>query len=463
MAGLLAVMVLASAWYVLREPHLLQMVPVTTFQGNKVAPGVSPDGRFLAFSSSGPEQVRKADLWVKDLQSGSLRQLTETPNLTETSPAWSPDGREIAFLRDGSGIYIMPSTGGIERRISATGTWVAWNPDGRSLLIRDREGDGPFAVHQVFLDGRARRQVTHPRLGDGEWRFAVSPDGSRIAFSRAESGTGDLFIAPLDGGEPRRVTNWNEAPQGVVWTSDGRYVIYSRTDGLWKIGADEREAGRGKHLSDRFATNLSISRENRLVFQAPNRDVSFRMIDLTAPLLDGVFQAVKPFPGSNHYETPGPFSPDGSRFLFLAGLRPQLVSSQADGTGLRPLLPKTMQGVSAGSWSPDGREIVFDASIDGNVDLYAVPSGGGSPKRLTSDPSVDNAASFRTMDAGSISRRRAQEWRPTFGACRRRAVPPRGLLRTAGSSQGNRRMRDSCITWTVPRLWSACGSKVRPS
>jgi len=122
--------------------------------------------------------------------------------------------------------------------------------------------------------------------------------------------------------------------------------------------------------------------------------VSFRLIDLTAPLLNGVFQAVKPFPGSKRYETPGAFSPDGSRFLFVSGMHPQLWSAQADGTGLRPLVSNAPQGLSPGSWSPDGREVVYDASVDGNLDVYVVSSQGGSPKRLTYEPSADGAASF---------------------------------------------------------------------
>jgi Tol biopolymer transport system component len=384
----------AVAWYLLRVPRSVEIVPIATFQGNKVAPGLSPDGRYLAFSSMGPEAAQRADLWIQDLQTGSLRRLTDTPNLTETSPSWSPDGREIAFLRDGSGIFTIASAGGGERRVAATGTWVVWSSDGKSVLVRDRDDDGPFAVFQVFLDGRARHQLTHPKLGDGDWRFAISPDGSRLAFSRVEPGTGDLYVASMAGSEPRRVTNWNQAPAAVVWSADGRELIYSRTDGLWKIPADLKEPGHGTHLAARFATNLSISRGNRLVFQAPNRDMSFIMIDLTAPLVNETFQAVKPFPGSKHNETPGPFSPDGSRFLFLAGLQPQLWSAQADGTGLRPLVPNPMQGLSVGSWSPDGREIVLDANVDGNVDLYVVSSLGGRLKRLTFEPAADGLASY---------------------------------------------------------------------
>jgi hypothetical protein len=116
----------ASSWYARRTPPFLKIIPVAQFQGNKLAPALSPDGRFLAFSSTGPEKVQRADLWVEDLQTGSLRRLTDTPTLIETSPSWSPDGRQIAFLRDGSGIYIMPCGGGPEKKISATGTWVVW-------------------------------------------------------------------------------------------------------------------------------------------------------------------------------------------------------------------------------------------------------------------------------------------------------------------------------------------------
>src|SRR6185369_4033108 len=63
-------------------------------------------------------------------------------------------------------------------------------------------------------------------------------------------------------------------------------------------------------------------------------------------------------------------------------------------TGFRQLVPNALQGLSPGSWSPDGRQIVYDASVDGNVDLYSVAGMGGSPKRLTFEPSLDNAASF---------------------------------------------------------------------
>ncbi len=393
-----AVLTSSSLRKAARAPHL---VSITPFQSNKQAPALSPDGRFVAFSSRGPENSGGADIWVKAVDSEALRRLTATPQFTETSPAWSPDGREIAFIRAGEGVFIVPASGGTERKVSESGIWTAWAPDGKSILIRDREGDAPFAIYQISLDGRKRHRLTEPRLADGDWRFSVSPDGSSLAVVRYEAGLGDIHIVPMKGGDSRRVTNWGGTLEGVVWTPDGRELIYSKHDGLWRISAGLAQAGRGSRIQgvSVHATNLSISRPGpgqaaRLVFQAPDRDLSFRMIDLTAPLHEGVIQAVKPFPASTHLEYPGPFSPDGRHFAFVSGRPPQLWISGADGTGLRQITSANVTELSAGSWSPDGRRIVYHASVNGNTDIFVVDAAGGVPKRLTFETSMDSTASW---------------------------------------------------------------------
>src|SRR5262249_15988495 len=158
-------------------------------------------------------------IWVKAVDSEDLRRLTNTPEFRETNPVWSPDGREIAFVRAGHGVFIMPQSGGPERKVSDAGDIVDWTPDGKSVLVRYREGDGPYGIYQFFLDGRERRRLTHPLVGDGDWTFRVSPDGSRLAFIRYEHrGIGDLFVVPMWGGEPYRLTNWHGSLCGPVWS-----------------------------------------------------------------------------------------------------------------------------------------------------------------------------------------------------------------------------------------------------
>jgi Tol biopolymer transport system component len=135
----------------------------------------------------------------------------------------------------------MSQLGGAERQVSASGTQVAWAGDSKSVLIRDREGDtGPFGIYRVFLDTLERRRLTQAPVGAGDWKFEVSPDGSTLAFIRYEKvGIADLYVVPMDGGEPRRLSNWNGIIDGVSWTPNGREIVYSvdepTASRLWRI------------------------------------------------------------------------------------------------------------------------------------------------------------------------------------------------------------------------------------
>ena len=150
----------------------------------------------------------------------------------------------------------MSQLGGAERKVSASGTYVAWVSDLKSVLIRDREGNaGPFSIYQVLLDTLERRQLTHAPVGAGDWRFDVSPDGRTLAFIRYErEGIADLYVVPMPGGEPRRLTNWSRALTGLSWTPDGRDIVYSVEDWsagrLWRIHASSAGPGRGSPIAD---------------------------------------------------------------------------------------------------------------------------------------------------------------------------------------------------------------------
>ena len=335
-AGLLAAII---TWTVV---HRMSSVPdrllrVTSFPGEIGAPALSPDGNFVAFSWKGPEANGAPDIWIKSIASGDLRRLTATPELSETAPAWSPDGGRIAFARRDHGIFVVPQLGGEERKVSGSGTHVGWAPDGTSVLIRHGERDGPFGIYQVSLDTLERRALTQPPSGVGDWRFNVSPDGTMLAFIRYErAGLGDLFVVPLAGGEPRRLTNLNAAINGVDWTPDGRDLSYS-FGGLWCLPVRGTPSGGGSRMPGvpDSAKNPSVSRPRsgrpgRLAFQVENADVNFRIVDLQAPLNRGVFQAAKPFAAASRLDYPGTFSPDGGSLAFVS----------ARGTA-KPSLPNT--------------------------------------------------------------------------------------------------------------------------
>ena len=295
----------------------------------------------------------------------------------------------------------MSRLGGAERKVSATGAIAGWMPDGKSLLIRDRLKDQPYAIFKLDLESLERRQLTEPRAGDGDWRFDVSPNGEMLAFIRfSRTGAGDLFVMPLRGGEPRRLTDWNRYLTGVAWMPNGKEIIYSLDGRLWRVAAAPGSPRRGSPVPDipMSAVGLSISRPAsgrpaRLAFRTGRNGVSLRRVDLSVPAEGGVLKAVQAFAPATRTDTPGRFSPDGSKVAFVSNRNsqnPELWVADCNGGQLRQITSLgSASRMLAGSWSPDSRTIAFDAEIDGRVEIYAVSAEGGQPARLASASSID--------------------------------------------------------------------------
>ena len=71
-------------------------------------------------------------------------------------------------------------------------------------------------IHQVFLDTLERRRLTQAHLETGDWRFAVSPDGSTLAsYNMSASESRTCMSLPMRGGDPRRLSNWNASLDGL--------------------------------------------------------------------------------------------------------------------------------------------------------------------------------------------------------------------------------------------------------
>ena len=399
----------ALAWRVLLRPVSApaELFPLASYPGVEGPPALSPDGNLVAFAWSGHIDTGPTDIYVKAVGSEALRRLTATPD-SETSPAWSPDGHSIAFVRDGHSVITMSQLGGTERQVAASGTQVAWAGDSRSVLIRDREGNsGPFGIYQVFLDTLERRRLTQAHLGPGDWKFAVSPDGNTLAFIRYErQGIADLYIVPMQGGEPRRLSNWGANLDGLSWTPDSREIVYSVEEPaagrLWRIDTNSARAGRGSPIADipAAAVNPSISRPTpgqaaRLAFQTITRDVDIHLMDLEARVVNDTIES-KPFSNSTRIEGSARFSPDTRRIAFASHRSggPEIWVAGRDGSGLQQITSLGAPELLVGGWSPDGARVAFDAPIAGNDDVYVVGADGGHLRRLTSEPSVDGVVSW---------------------------------------------------------------------
>jgi Tol biopolymer transport system component len=386
-------------------PH--QLAPLASYPGVEGPPALSPDGNLVAFAWSGHPEAGPTDIYVKAVESEALRQLTQTPD-SEASPAWSPDGGHLAFVREGQGVFTMSQLGGAERHVSATGTHVSWAGDSKSVLIRDRESNaGPFGIYQVFLDTLERRRLTQAPIGDGDWRFEVSPDGKSLAFIRVEKrGIADVYVVPMGGGEPRRLSNWSASMYGLSWTPDGREIVYDVDEPpasrLWRIDANSATPARGSPISDIPASAMypSISRPApghaaRLAFRTISRDVDLHLMDLDSRLVHDTIESQR-FSDSTRIESSARFSPDGRRIAFASfrsGAHEIWIAAR-DWTGPRQVTTLGASGMLVGGWSPDGTSIAFEAAIGGNTDVYVVGTDGGHPRQLTAQSSIDGVPSW---------------------------------------------------------------------
>ena len=203
---------------------------------------------------------RGGDIFVKQVDGEALVQLTGT-GLSESAPAWSPDGRQIAFTREGQGIFVISPLGGGERKVADTRVplllkSIAWTPDARSLVISEMTSPICASLFVISIETGQKTRLTsppEPSIGDG-WP-AVSPDG-RTRRVRAVF-TGHLcerLPGALSGGEPRQLTADKASIFGLAWTPDANLVLSSDRGGSLSSLAPLREARFECHRSRRWTS-----------------------------------------------------------------------------------------------------------------------------------------------------------------------------------------------------------------
>ena len=190
-----------------------------------ISPAWSPDGRRLAYVSF---ESQKAVVWVQDLTTGQRRVLASFRG-SNSAPAWSPDGERLAVTlsQDGlSQIYTLPAAGGAPVRLmrsSGIDTEAVYAPDGRSLyFVSDRSG-GP-QIYRVGVSGSPVERITF----DGNYNVspAISPDGTLLAYVTRRSGAFKLMTQELAGGAPQALTDtqFDESPS---FAPNGRLLVYA--------------------------------------------------------------------------------------------------------------------------------------------------------------------------------------------------------------------------------------------
>src|SRR5437764_9875855 len=177
----------------------------------------------------------------------------------------------------------IPSLGGPERKlISYRGiAYVTWSPDGKRLAIAGN--DAPGEMNNIFIvsaeTGEQQKLLLTPAQSNGDRGPKFSPDGQSIAFIRSSNvAVDDIYVVPVTGGEPRRLTADNSQIAGLDWTADGREIVFSSTrggaHGLWRVSVFGDSPAPLPGVGENAYTPVVSRGENYLAYAYDRQDIN---------------------------------------------------------------------------------------------------------------------------------------------------------------------------------------------
>jgi Tol biopolymer transport system component len=357
---------------------------VVTGSFSATGPVWSPTGQHFAFLM---QQGEGAQLGLYDLEKGEHRALAEVLGYDAGAYAWSPDGSRIAYVSTGGdsweeAVHVVDVASGQARPL-ANGSAPSWSPDGLSLLMWCG-GSGAVYDEALGMGGRwtpagpCRVNVADGTVSRGGylpddvhlgWGAAVSPLLGRIAFERlgpldavasGESTSLDgEFVEMVDSVAARGATNIAEGSRDLARELEARQYMERRR-------AAQGDTASGP-ASDIFVVDFLGGRPRQLTTDGRSRAPSW--------------------------------SADGTRILYTSGA--ELWMMDAEGGDRQPLVrsPLKVAAYSTVTLTPDGREVLFVAPVEGNegiaqlmtgetpADLHVAPVGGTTAKRLANQHS----------------------------------------------------------------------------
>jgi TolB protein len=190
-----------------------------------ISPAWSPDGKQLAYVSF---ETQKAVVWVQDLSSGARRVVASFRG-SNSAPAWSPDGQRLAVTLSQDGVaqlYTLPVSGGTPVRhttSSSIDTEPVYAPDGRSIYFVSDRGGSP-QIYRVPASGGSPERITF----SGAYNIspALSPDGKSMAYITRQGNAYKLMLQDLASGTSRALTDSSD-DESPSFAPNGRLIVYA--------------------------------------------------------------------------------------------------------------------------------------------------------------------------------------------------------------------------------------------
>ena len=385
----------AAAPAALPEIRLRQ---ITNDSGSTGMPALSPDGKFIAYSSNRAEDAGM-DIWVQQLSEGAQPiRLTQRPG-HELYPDFSPDGGQIVFSTEGEGggLYVMPALGGTQRllargpyedpRFSPDGQWIAANTLGGEhwLYILPVSGGPPRRLGENFKR----------RLSAAVW----SPDGKKILATGRERVDSELdwWIVPVDGGNPV-----SAGARGVISVPGNAFMDSPRTwlgDSVFfaarnlmrvgispvgkLVGPPERLTSGSANESSPSAISLPGSGSWRIAYSVGQGTYDLSRLNLVK-IGNQPAGSVEPLFRDHQERSTPSVSADGQKLAYVAALlgnyelRVRLLT-----TGAEQVLVQLKERFRA-RISPDGSTVAYNQSSvnESETTIFLASTEGGESRKL---------------------------------------------------------------------------------
>jgi Tol biopolymer transport system component len=391
---------------------------VTTAPGIQEYPSWSPDGQRLAFSCTFgrilPLGVGDFEICMVNVDGTGMKQLTDSPGISQL-PAWSPDGRFIAFQSDRNGwptrpgytppgyspdrfgdeeIFLMEADGtnpvNLTNHPREDDSMPAWSRDGH--LVFSRYG----CLMVMTSNGRGPVQITRDICADDfpDWHQPVSSSAAldecqpHIAFMDERHGQTDIYSMRVDGAKLKQLTDDTADEKDLAWSPDGKHLAFRSdregNDEIYVIAADGSSLA---NLSRNMGSDWSPawSRESTQIAFSSQRDRQ----DASLYLVESAGTELKRLPRTEGGAYPS-WSPDDAELAFrmeLPGNDEIFVLNLATGA-LRNLSDHPANDYVP-DWSPNGEEIVFESIRDGNYEIYLINRDGENLRQLTNNTIED--------------------------------------------------------------------------
>jgi Tol biopolymer transport system component/DNA-binding winged helix-turn-helix (wHTH) protein len=384
--------------------------PVTAEPNSEVYPHLSPDGLTVAYAARYPDDSATR-IYLRGLSGSAPLRLTHGESDEDTYPVWSPDGSQLAFMRvQGSScsLNIVSALGGRERPVADcpqnTLDYFDWTPDGRALVAMrfdpDEGGVGrPFeTIHFFDLDTGREHALDYERSRtDNDVQPRYSPDGTRIAFRRGAVPYSDIFWVAAEGGKVHQLTRVRAQIRGFDWLPDGHRMLFSSDhEGIQQLYLLDFDSGAITAMGIRGVTYPAVARNKPVaVFQQENRVVNLIGYKIGA----GIEQTSETLFATTRNDSWPQFAPNDDRVAF--------VSDRSGDSQLWLYDPESRQpgqlthhneglGLAKPSWSPNGKRVLYVGRGSGFSSLYSVAVDSGQVRQETG---ADENVRFGTYSA----------------------------------------------------------------